>query len=464
MKKRATVLLASALLLGAMTVTAVHTGAVPADPTPFLTEQPDGTAITVRTYGDEHFNWNEDDDGWLICYSEDDGAWYYAELDENNDLVPGPFAVGKENTAYVFSAEPAATRLAFEDIAEIAESRAEASIAASVVCLEELPYAEEAVAPASASSAAASYAAKQKNTSQDLLLLLIEYTDISMYETMDFWGDRYFGKGKNSVTDYYMDQTGEYDLHFNRINFTRGNGMVSLADSSVICEMELKDGVARVKFNRVHPGNTALVANDVKTAFSYVKEYIDFSGYKGDALYNNSYIRQDYFQTAAVIAGWEESNAGNRIHDQKIWAHAYRQYFGEIHNRVQLAMTVKKMVYSNGTSYEPYTLLSFMMHGELYDGNPADGSARTIGVGVSVHEMGHCLGLPDLYDTTTDKSSETSAGLSGFSVMASGNWGAKKGEIPGTTPVGLDAWSKIKLGFAEPVEISAKKRNVYEEL
>lgn len=460
MKKRATVLLASALLLGAMTVTAVHTGAVPADPTPFLTEQPDGTAITVRTYGDEHFNWNEDDDGWLICYSEDDGAWYYAELDENNDLVPGPFAVGKENAAYVFSAEPAATRLAFEDIAEIAESRAEASIAASAVCLEELPYAEEADIPASVSSAAASSAAKKKNTDQDLLLLLIEYTDISMYETMDFWGERYFGKEKNSVTDYYMDQTGEYDLHFNRIPFTDGNTTVMFEKNSDISKIVLEDGVAKVTFNRAHPGNTDLAANDVRTAFSYVKGYIDFSGYKGDALYNNSYIRQDYFQTAAVIAGWEESNSGNRIYDQKVWAHAYRQYLVESHNRVQLAMTVKKMIYSNGTSYEPYTLLSFMMHGELYSGDPTAKTAQPMGVGVSVHEMGHCLGLPDLYDTTTSTSSTISAGLSVFSVMGNGSWGAKKGEIQGTTPTGLDAWSKIMLGFAEPVEISAKERNV----
>ena len=459
MKTRTAVLLASALLTCGLTLTALPAGAVPADPTPFVTEQPDGTEVTVRTFGDEHFHWNENDEGWLISYSGDTGAWYYAVLDENNDLVPGPFAVGEENAAYGPPAEPtAATRLAFEDIADIAESRAAASIAASAVVLEELP-SEESDVPASESSAAssadASFTAKKKNTEQDLLLLLIEYTDVAMVNSMDFWGERYFGTGKNSVTDYYMDQSGEYDLHFNRIPFTGGNTTVTFEENSDISKIILEDGVAKVTFNRAHPGNTDLAAADVKTAFSYVKDNIDFSVYKGDALYSNSYLLQDYFQTAAVIAGWEES-AGHAS-SQKVWAHAYYQH--PVGSPVHLAMPIKKLNFSNGTSYEAYTLLSFMMHGELYSGAPNTTSAQTIGVGVAVHEMGHCLGLPDLYDTGND-----SAGLSGFSVMANGSWGAKDNEVQGTTPVGLDAWSKIKLGFAEPVEISAKQRNVSDEL
>ncbi|HIC61688.1 MAG TPA: M6 family metalloprotease domain-containing protein, partial [Marine Group III euryarchaeote] len=65
-------------------------------------------------------------------------------------------------------------------------------------------------------------------------------------------------------------------------------------------------------------------------------------------------------------------------------------------------------------------------------------------LGVWVHEFGHELGLPDLYDT--DGSSE---GIGHWGVMASGSW-ANNGE----TPVYLAAWSRYELEWIEPVVIT----------
>ncbi len=62
-------------------------------------------------------------------------------------------------------------------------------------------------------------------------------------------------------------------------------------------------------------------------------------------------------------------------------------------------------------------------------------------VGVFAHELGHVFGLPDLYDTGYD-----SAGLGDWSLMASGSWGGG-----GSKPVHFDAWSKVKLGWVQPV-------------
>jgi immune inhibitor A len=61
--------------------------------------------------------------------------------------------------------------------------------------------------------------------------------------------------------------------------------------------------------------------------------------------------------------------------------------------------------------------------------------------GVFCHEFGHDLGLPDLYDRDY-----SSRGLGGWSLMAFGVWNAF-----GLRPSHLDAWSKIKVGFATPV-------------
>ena len=71
-------------------------------------------------------------------------------------------------------------------------------------------------------------------------------------------------------------------------------------------------------------------------------------------------------------------------------------------------------------------------------------STNMITIGVMVHEFGHNLGLPDLYDT--DYSSD---GIGNWDVMAGGSWlnGGR------TIPV-HNAWSKYQLGWLTPVTLT----------
>jgi len=71
-------------------------------------------------------------------------------------------------------------------------------------------------------------------------------------------------------------------------------------------------------------------------------------------------------------------------------------------------------------------------------------------IGVYCHELGHVFGLPDLYDYDYD-----SAGAGDWSVMASGVHAAG-----GTTPVHFDAWSKVQLGWVEPVVPASNQTGV----
>jgi len=66
-------------------------------------------------------------------------------------------------------------------------------------------------------------------------------------------------------------------------------------------------------------------------------------------------------------------------------------------------------------------------------------------VGVIVHEYGHELGLPDLYDTTT---TNPHAGVGNWCVMAGGSYGGPNDD--GTVPGGFSAWSRVFLGWEEP--------------
>jgi len=72
-------------------------------------------------------------------------------------------------------------------------------------------------------------------------------------------------------------------------------------------------------------------------------------------------------------------------------------------------------------------------------------------VGTFAHELGHLLGLPDLYDVTLN-----SYGLGMWSLMAYGSWGGGDG----SRPVGLDAWSRARLGFLSPVALEGNARDL----
>lgn len=69
--------------------------AIQANPNSIVENQPDGSTIEIRVRGDEHFNWNEDKDGYTIVLNK---GWYkYAQLDQNGRLQPTKHIVGKSN-------------------------------------------------------------------------------------------------------------------------------------------------------------------------------------------------------------------------------------------------------------------------------------------------------------------------------------------------------------------------------
>ncbi|MCX6827541.1 MAG: M6 family metalloprotease domain-containing protein [candidate division Zixibacteria bacterium] len=68
-------------------------------------------------------------------------------------------------------------------------------------------------------------------------------------------------------------------------------------------------------------------------------------------------------------------------------------------------------------------------------------------IGVFCHEFGHSLGLPDLYDTADTTNS--SAGLGRWSLMASGNYNNHS-----QSPAHLDAYCKILAGFITPTIVT----------
>ncbi|TLS36801.1 M6 family metalloprotease domain-containing protein [Pseudalkalibacillus caeni] len=70
--------------------------------------------------------------------------------------------------------------------------------------------------------------------------------------------------------------------------------------------------------------------------------------------------------------------------------------------------------------------------------------------GVYAHEFGHVLGLPDFYDTLY-----TSEGVGNYSMMAGGSWMRypNAAAYSGNSPTHFDPFSKVFLGWADPVSV-----------
>ena len=116
---------------------------------------------------------------------------------------------------------------------------------------------------------------------------------------------------------------------------------------------------------------------------------------------------------------------------------------------------------SEGTGLDGYTvdgvkLNNYAMMPEL--GGDLTGFSGTVSgpypptVGVFAHEYAHVLGLPDQYDYGYE-----SEGTGIYSLMAGGSWNRYPNNrlFSGNSPSMLDAWSKYRLGFIDPVEITA---------
>lgn len=85
-----------------------------------------------------------------------------------------------------------------------------------------------------------------------------------------------------------------------------------------------------------------------------------------------------------------------------------------------------------------------------YSMEPQDGT-----IGVFCHEYGHVLGIPDLYDT--DYSSQ---GIGDWGLMSGGSWGHRAGDPPGSSPVHMCAWSKLRLEWVELINITERTEDV----
>ena len=240
---------------------------------------------------------------------------------------------------------------------------------------------------------------------QTTLVLLVDFNDIQMQKTDEFWRDRVFSLDVDSVNRYYNETT--YGTH-------------QFLPAAETYEVE-NDGVVHVTLARNHPDagrDTWSVSGCVIDAVTAADPYVDFAAFDANG---DGVLDTDELHLAVVLAGYETSDS--RADRPGIWAHANL----------------------GGLSWrdcrpDDVQLTTYIAQGELI--NDVVGPN---GIGTVAHELGHCLGLPDLYDTTG-----ASIGLGTSSLMANGAGLSCGAAMDGSSPAHLDPWSLIQIGAREP--------------
>jgi immune inhibitor A len=228
------------------------------------------------------------------------------------------------------------------------------------------------------------------------LALLVDFSDNVSQVTATYFDTLVFGAGPNSVRDYY-DEVSYGSLTIVTVHLPSSIGWLR-APQEYTYYTNNANGFG------AYPQNAQKLVEDIVDAADAV---VDFSQYDGDS--------DGYVDALFVIhAGPGAEYTGN---DNHIWSHKWG-----------INPRLKDGVYISTYSMEPE-----------YWVNPGD-----MTIGVYAHELGHVLGLPDLYDYGYD-----SEGAGAWSLMAGGSW---NGPWPGGgLPSHLDAWSRAQLGFADPV-------------
>lgn len=367
--------------------------AVPAKSKPFVVKQSDGSLITLRLMGDEHFHYLQTADG-IPVVRHADGTYRYASLDSG---ILTPSAVLAHDAADRTASEADfihTQALQANQLADLRTSRL--SMKSARLGARKAPVAQ----PQSVGEGAGAVG-KRKG-----LVILVNFKDKTMNAANtrqafdDMMNKEGYSENSNagSVHDYFYAQSyGQFDLTFDVV------GPVTVSR-----KMSYYGG------NDSY-GDDANPATMVYEACKLVDSQVDFSTYDWD---EDGEVDQVY----VIYAGYSEAAGAD---DDCIWPHEYwLQYAG-------LSLTL------DGVKINTYGCSS-----ELY----GTSGTRMDGIGTACHEFSHCLGLPDLYDTN----SGNNFGMDSWSVM---DYGCYNGD--GFAPCGYTAYERWVSGWLTPTELSA---------
>lgn len=213
------------------------------------------------------------------------------------------------------------------------------------------------------------------------------------------------GSQSGSVHDYFYDQSyGQFDLTFDVV------GPVKMSSDHTYYGQDGANGDIDVNIGSMLISAINMVDNQVNWA-----DY-DWNG--------DNEVEQIYFIYAG---GGQATGAGANT----IWPHK--------HNLRYKPECGGTPIVKQGITLDVYAC-----------SNEVNQNSKTAGIGTLCHEFSHCLGLPDMYDTSGN-SGNTAAnyGMGTWDIMNSGSYNNN-----GYTPAGYTSWERMMTGWLEPIELT----------
>ncbi|RPJ47017.1 MAG: M6 family metalloprotease domain-containing protein, partial [Chloroflexi bacterium] len=260
---------------------------------------------------------------------------------------------------------------------------------------------------------------------QPVLLVLVDYSNTPHLYAESNFQTSFFGTS-NSIADYYKTAS------FNNLTIGKVAETYGTTNDGVVGWLRLAGTFAIGMDEREIARNALTAANP----------YVNYATYDTDG---NGFITSTELHLVIVVSGYEQSYCGPTC--MGVWAHRWT-----ISSLVLDGKTVATD--SSDGKYGGYS-----MFGEIHGLGPSDSNRHPATIGVMVHELGHDLSWPDLYDADGDTQGYWE-GAGEWSIMASGSWNNVSGVTqPGGTPALPDALLKAYQGWITPTV--ASNNNTY---
>jgi M6 family metalloprotease-like protein/Synergist-CTERM protein sorting domain-containing protein len=475
---RGKVLMRSAALSLCATVLFCGTAfAVPALEQSRQMEQPDGSRITLTQKGDEFQHWFEDAKGNAVVYvapassglkkmftSTGSGRYEYAKPDGKGWLAATgvmckPNAAAPTGAARHFrpTSKPAAEVLRDSQYKQSSQSSAGSSSSGSWLVR----------AFSAIKSALLGWHSRPASGDKKLLVVMVNFQNVkfSDYDPQALAAYYKQVKGTDIPSSYLVSE----DVRYKNQIFAEGSDKISVKEyykdqshGKLNIVPAAADGVIEITLDSrdVFAGNhpdrytsTSSVKTDADNIWVHKNECavvdavlkhvaakgVDFKQFDTNG---DGQVTHNELCVYMIMAGWEESFSGYvKARFPMAWAHAWNSFkSGDIAYYQGKGYKINSA--DHIVSVGGIELTDWAIMGEL--GYMSDNLSMPIpAIGTMSHELGHQMcRLPDLYDV-----GNYNGGISVYSVMGSGSWGSKAGELPGARPVNMDAWSRIYLGW-----------------
>ena len=274
------------------------------------------------------------------------------------------------------------------------------------------------VSPAFLPNVMAGMAPGLSSVDHRVLVILVEFNDQGAAGSTEAdWEDALFGTS-GSVQDYYDE------VSYGQLLMSPALETFGTPDNGII-------GWLALGYDHPNTGSNTGIANQnlTKNALIAADPYIDFASYDTNS---SGAVEVSELSVVVIAAGYERSYSSS--YTPNVWGHRWSLSFPVA------APLLDGVLVSAGPSGGGY-----MQYGEWHQSTASNGHMATIGI--MAHEMGHDLGLPDLYDV--DGGSE---GIGKWGLMGSGSWGSAGG-WSGSSPSHMCAWSKEFLGYLTPTVV-----------